>query len=70
MEGVTSRLHDGDGWLDPLGQRRRVDNGRDFGGGVGCEVQLVVDEWGGGGKAREAGVGASAEGDDLFLNGG
>lgn len=72
MESIASGVHDGDGGLDPLGQRRGVNDGRDFGGGVGREVQFVVDQWGGGGgrKAEEAGVGASAERDDLFWSGG
>lgn len=43
MEGVTSGVRDGDGGLDPLGQRRGGDDGGDFGGGVGREVQFVVD---------------------------
>lgn len=47
MEGVTSGVHDGDGRMDLLGQRRGAGNGNDFGGSIGREVQFVVDQWGG-----------------------
>lgn len=43
-------------------------------GGVGREIEFVVDEGGGwraaGLQAKETRVGACAEGDDLFLGGG
>lgn len=72
MEGITSGIDDGDRRLNSLGQHRGVNYGCDFGSSVGREVQLVVDQWGGGGegKTEEAGVGASPKGDDLFLDGG
>ncbi len=48
-------------------------DGGDFVGGVGFEVDFVVDEgWGTGGvgmEAEEPRVGAGAEGDDLFFGG-
>ena len=73
MKGTPSGVHDRDRRLDPSSQRRGIDNGRDFGGGIGREVQLMVDQRGGdrgGRKAEKSGVGASAEGDDLLLDGG
>lgn len=54
MEGVPSGLYDRDGRLDPLNQRRGVANSCDFGGGVGREVQFMVDQRGGGGGGGEA----------------
>lgn len=64
---------------DLVGEGGGTGDGGDFGGGVGGEVEFVVEEmeglWGGGacaggGETEEAGVGAGAEGDDLFFLGG
>lgn len=46
-----------------------VADGGDLGGGVGGEIEFVVDEreaGGGGGETEKAGVGPGAEGDDLL----